>query len=86
MHDPGVRWCGSGHSSGCSENFDHWENENVPQFNAVFEGTGGHLPLHHHFQHKGEGTLELYSFLLCGNTPDDREQGAQVLKPGERPA
>ena len=60
-----------------------WKMKTYHLFNAVFEGTGGHLPLFIIiFTHKGEGTLELYSFLLCGNTPDDREQGVQVLKPG----
>ena len=52
-------------------------------FDAMLKGTGGHVALQIIiFAHKGEGTLKLHSFLLCGNTPDDREQGVQVLKPG----
>ena len=52
-------------------------------FDAVFKGTVRHLTLIVIiFPHKGEGTLKLYGFLLSGNTPDDREQGVQVLKPG----
>ena len=52
-------------------------------FDTMLEGTVGHFALQVVIlPHKGEGTLELYSFLLCGNTPDDREQGVQVLKPG----
>ena len=50
---------------------------------TMLKGTGGHVTLQIIiFAHKGKRTLKLYSFLLCGNTPDDREQGVQVLKPG----
>ena len=52
-------------------------------FDTMFEAAGGHLALQVIiFPHEGEGTLQLHGFLLRGNTPDDREQGVQVLKPG----
>ena len=76
-----ARLCGNGHSNGCNENCDRWENESVPPARCNAQRnvrTCG--PANHHL-HKGEGTLKLHSFLLCGNTPDDREQGVQVLKP-----
>ena len=84
MHAPrGARLSGSAHSSECSENYGRWGNESADLFDAVFKGTVRHLTLIVIiFTHKGEGTLKLYGFLLCGNTPDNREQGVQVLKPG----
>ena len=52
-------------------------------FDTMLEGTVGHVALQVViFPHKGEGALKLNCLLLCGNTPDDREQGVQVLKPG----
>ena len=49
---------------------------------TMLKGTGGHVALQIIIFAIREGTLKLHSFLLCGNTSDDREQGVQVLKPG----
>ncbi len=50
---------------------------------TMLKGTVGHVALQVIIlPHKGECTLKLHGFLLRGNTPDDREQGVQVLKPG----
>lgn len=52
-------------------------------FDTMLKRTSGHKPfVIIIFTHKGESALQLHSFFLRGNTPDDREQSVQVLKPG----
>ena len=51
-------------------------------FDTMLKRTSGHKPfVINIFTHKGESALQLHSFFLSGNTPDDREQSVQVLKP-----